>query len=145
MPDNWVGTLTGPALHLIFLLSVFDIHFKSPVLRLPTPPSPQFPAPARRLVLVVADGLRGQSFYQAGAAGFIKEQGERRGVVGLSHTRVPTESRPGHVALLAGLYEDPSAITAGWGDNPVEFDHVLNRSSHSWAWGSPDIVPMFSR
>ena len=36
-------------------------------------------------------------------------------------------------------------LAQGWSDNPVEFDHVLNRSRHSWAWGSPDIVPMFAR
>ena len=180
--------LVALAFHLVFTWSIFDVYFRSPVVY----PSTRFSAksvatkpldaPAQRLVLTVADGLRADTLYQVQpwerlpdwaqanlahgsgfsalnrtnatvlaerrhahvrAAPYLRDIVLHRGIHGVSHTRVPTESRPGHVALIAGMYEDMSAVTRGWKINPVAFDSVLNQSAHSYSFGSPDIVPMF--
>lgn len=105
--------LSGLVVHVIFLASIFDVYFNSPVIQGIKVHTPTFAPAADRLVLFVADGLRARTFFSnhTSASPYLRHIVESKGSWGVSHTRVPTESRPGHVAMIAGLYEDPSAVT----------------------------------
>jgi hypothetical protein len=65
-----------------------------------------------------ADGLRADKFYEPDSEGnyrapFLRSIIKNQGRWGVSHARPPTESRPGHVSIIAGFYEDPSAVLKG--------------------------------
>ena len=113
LASKW-GLIGAFVLHFLFLASVFDIYFRSPIIPSSRHHAPDYTAPAKRLVLFVADGLRAESIYgHPERAPYLRKVAHSLGSWGISHTKLPTESRPGHVALIAGMFEDPSAITKG--------------------------------
>ena len=54
----------GFVVHLIFFYSIFDIYFTSPLVHGMTPHAVDGPAPGKRLVLFVADGLRADKLFE---------------------------------------------------------------------------------
>lgn len=64
MGNGYLFALWGLTMHLILLWGVLDVNFHSPIIGgMPIVPAPSG-APAKRLLLFVADGLRFQTFIE---------------------------------------------------------------------------------
>lgn len=140
-----IRLLAAAGVYLVLFYSIFDIYYTSPLARNVAITVSDITPSASHLVLIVADGLRADKLFtnDMSETPFIKNLLLQRAAWGLSHTRVPTESRPGHVAMLGGFYEDVASVTKGWQANAVEFDSLFNRTLRGWAWGTHEVVQMF--
>ncbi|VDD75096.1 unnamed protein product [Mesocestoides corti] len=145
MFSSKLGIIFSVSLYILLFYSIFDIYYTSPLTHGLSYDRPSVPGLVNNVVFIVADGLRYDKLFteKMEHTPTLRSIVMDRGSWGFSHTRVPTESRPGHVALFAGFYEDVASVTKGWQANAVEFDSVFNRSNQVFAWGGPDVVPMF--
>lgn len=119
--DRW---WRGPVFTLLLLcisLTIFDAHFQPRVLEVPVYDGVKPEAQAKRLILLVGDGLRKSLAY----SGFDNDNEDvimpylnaiRKRNNAVCRTSVPdepTESRPNHVAMLGGFPEELSNLFNG--------------------------------
>lgn len=64
LEDMLLFFIVGLLVHFVFFASIFDIYFTSPLVHGMAPQFTPLPPPARRLVLIVADGLRADALYE---------------------------------------------------------------------------------
>ena len=133
--------ILGLIVHLLFGYSMFDIFFKFPLNYGMTPHSPELSddeLPSNRVALLVLDGARADSFFEAASSGkspFLRDIIENRGVYGISHTKVPTETKPGFTAICSGHFEDASLALEGLSSRTVLTDSIFNESVYALGVG----------
>ena len=133
--------LLGSIFHLIFGYSMFDIFFKFPLSYGMTPHSPNLSEneiPSNRVAIFGLDGTRADSFFEAIASGkspFLRDVLENRGIYGVSHAKVPTETKPGFTAMCSGHFEDASLALMDLYNSAIVLDSIFNESDHSWGIG----------
>ena len=133
--------IIGIIFHLLFGYSMFDIFFKFPLNYGMIPHSSNLTneeTPSKRVVLIILDGVRTDTIYEvisSGKTSFLRDIVTKRGVYGISHTKVPTETKPGFTAICSGHFEDASLALKELYNKHVTLDSVFNQSKYSWAIG----------
>ncbi|MBA3393359.1 MAG: alkaline phosphatase family protein [Deltaproteobacteria bacterium] len=103
-----------------------DLELVSPALS-KSPPwteDPKTPRLARRVFLVIIDGLRSDHSYQLP---FLDEL-RRKGVDLEAQSHYPTWSRPNYVSILTGVPPRASGVRTNWHFTPVLLDSLMDRA-----------------
>ncbi|EEY65925.1 GPI ethanolamine phosphate transferase, putative [Phytophthora infestans T30-4] len=160
--------LLGVVFHALYILSIFDVYFQSTVGSSIRSANYTSSPPAKRVIIFTFDGCRVDKLFKVVAryadhydlnpdsatntietstdsrVPFLGDVMRNRGSWGISHNHAPTESRPCHVALTAGMYEDPHAVSNSWKRHPLPFDSVFNQSNNAFVFGNKDVAPILA-
>ncbi|HET9993370.1 MAG TPA: alkaline phosphatase family protein, partial [Kofleriaceae bacterium] len=104
---------------------MYDLEQAQPALAKTAPvlPDPHTPRLARRVFLVIIDGLRLDKSYELP---FLDEL-RRRGADTEAQSHYPTWSRPNYVSILTGVPPVASGVRTNHHSTPVELDSLMDR------------------
>jgi type I phosphodiesterase/nucleotide pyrophosphatase len=105
---------------------MFDLEQVEPPLARVAPAieAPATPRLARRVFLVVIDGLRLDRSYELP----LLDELRRRGVDSDATSHYPTWSRPNYVSILTGVPPDASGVRTNHHSTPVQLDSLMDRA-----------------
>jgi hypothetical protein len=105
---------------------MYDLEQTQPALARAAPvlPDPHTPRLARRVFVVIVDGLRLDKSYELP---FLDEL-RRRGVDTEAQSHYPTWSRPNYVSILTGVPPSASGVRTNHHSTPVELDSLMDRA-----------------
>jgi phosphatidylinositol glycan class N len=101
---------------------------------------------SNRVVLISFDGFRADTFYETinmGKNPFLENIIKNRGVYGVSHLKVPTESKPCFTAMSTGHFQDGSLALKHIFGEYVNSDSIYKQSNY--AWGTGFIIDYFTK
>ncbi len=105
---------------------MFDLEQVEPALARVPPAieAPDTPRLARRVFLVMIDGLRLDRSYELP----LLDELRRRGVDSDATSHYPTWSRPNYVSILTGVPPDASGVRTNHHSTPVQLDSLMDRA-----------------
>ncbi len=105
---------------------MFDLEQETPALAkvAPTVPDAHTPRLARRVFVVIIDGMRLDKSYELP---FLDEL-RRRGVDGEAQSHYPSWSRPNYVSILTGVPPRASGVRTNQHTTPVALDSLMDRA-----------------
>lgn len=133
--------IIGIIFHVLFGYSMLDVYYNFSLNYGMTPHSADLSpeeVSSNRVVLFVLDGSRADTFYNAlsmGKTPYLRNIIENRGVYGICHTIVPTESLPCFTAISSGHFQDGALAMRHLFKVPTLSDTIFNESDYAWADG----------